>query len=299
MNKVMDELRTIVMGAGNVWTDSGIPRVSMIKAEACATQVYEPMLHLVLQGSKILSIGNKILEYKTASYFVVPVDVPATGEVHASGPDLPYMAISLSLDPSVIATLLEGDREGADVTKANCFSPMPAPVEMLDAWLRLMRLIDSPNEAAILAPMIEREILFRVLQGPYGEILREIAYPDGRLAQIRRATYWIREHYTEPFRIESLAELTNMSVATFYRHFKSITAMTPIQYQKRLRLIKARWLLLFDARDVTSIAFTVGYESASQFNREYSRMFGMPPARDAARFKTPTGSMATRSGADV
>ena len=288
MNKAIDELRTIVMRAGNVWTDTGIPRVSMIKAEACATQVYEPMLHLVLQGSKTLSIGNKVLEYKTASYFVVPVDVPATGEVHASGPDLPYMAISLSLDPSIIVTLLEGDREGADVTKATCFSPMPAPVEMLDAWIRLMRLIDSPNEAAILAPMIEREILFRVLQGPYGEILREIAYPDGRLAQIRRATYWIREHYTEPFRIESLAELTNMSVATFYRHFKSITAMTPIQYQKRLRLIKARWLLLFDARNVTSIAFTVGYESASQFNREYSRMFGMPPAQDAARFKTPS-----------
>lgn len=107
------------------------------------------------------------------------------------------------------------------------------------------------------------------------------------MTQIRRVTQWIREHYAEPFRVEPLARMSDMSVAAFYRHFKSVTAMTPIQYQKRLRLLRARWLLLFDTLDATSIAYTVGYESASQFNREYARLFGLPPARDAARFRTP------------
>jgi transcriptional regulator GlxA family with amidase domain len=163
---------------------------------------------------------------------------------------------------------------------------------MIDAWLRMMRLMDRPHEAVVLGPMVEREILFRALQGPLGGVLRDVARPEGRLAQIRRATQWIREHYTEPFRVEPLAMMADMSVAAFYRHFKSVTAMTPIQYQKRLRLLRARWLLLFDTRDATSIAYTVGYESASQFSREYARLFGLPPARDAARFKLPPAGQA-------
>ncbi len=114
-----------------------------------------------------------------------------------------------------------------------------------------------------------------------------MARPDGRLTQIRRATEWIRQHYTEPFRVEPLAAMTDMSVAAFYRHFKAITAMTPIQYQKRLRLLRARWLLLFDTLDAASVAFSVGYESASQFSREYARLFGLPPVKDMARFKVP------------
>ena len=287
MHNTIDELRSLVMRAENKWTDTGLPRVAMVQAEACASQVYQPMLHLVLQGTKTLSIGDQVLQYLPITYFLVPVDVPATGEIHPSGPGLPYLAISLTLDPNVIATLLAGEVKTAEQPTTSRFSAVTAPAEMIDAWLRMMRLMDRPNEAAVLAPMIEREILFRVLQGPLGSMLREIARPDGRLAQIRRATQWIREHYTEPFRVEPLATMTDMSVAAFYRHFKSITGMTPIQYQKRLRLLRARWLLLFEPRDAASIAFTVGYESASQFSREYARLFGMPPARDAARFRTP------------
>jgi AraC-like DNA-binding protein len=287
MTHAMDELRGIVMRAENKWTDIGIPRVAMVRAEVCADQVYQPMLHFVLQGSKTLSIGDRILDYGSATYFLVPVDVPATGQIRQGGPGRPYLAISLTLNPYVIAGLLQGDVEVGEPSKATCFSSVPAPAEMIDAWLRMMRLIDRPLEAAVLAPMIEREILFRALQGPYGGMLRDMARPDGRLSQIRRAIHWIREHYTEAFRVEHIAAMANMSVAAFYRHFKSITAMTPIQYQKRLRLLRARWLLLFEPRDAASIAFAVGYESASQFNREYARMFGMPPARDVARFKSP------------
>lgn len=287
MTHVMDELRSIVMRADNKWTDIGIPRVAMVRAEVCADQVYHPMLHLVVQGSKTLSIGDQVSRYEAGTYFLVPVDVPATGQIRQGGPGRPYLAVSLALDPHVIAGLLRGDVDGGASSDAVCFSGVAAPDEMLDAWLRMLRLVDRPAEAAVLAPMIEREILFRALQGPLGGTLRALARPEGRLAQVRRTIQWMREHYTEPFRVEHIAAMADMSVAAFYRHFKSVTAMTPIQYQKRLRLLRARWLLLFEPRDAASIAFSVGYESASQFNREYARMFGLPPARDVARFKTP------------
>jgi AraC-like DNA-binding protein len=296
MKLAMKELRSIVMRAKDKWTDTGLPRVAMVKAEACANQVYQPMLHLVLQGSKTLLIGDQVLDYAVATYFVVPVDVPATGDIHSGGPGMPYLALSLTLDPDVIASLLLDEVKTGQPPDTISFSAVSAPPEMIDAWLRMMRLMDRPSEAAILAPMIEREILFRVLQGPLGDILREFARPHGRLSQIRRAALWIRDHYAEPFRVEPLAEMTGMSVAAFYRHFKFMTAMTPIQYQKRLRLVRARWLLLFEPRGAASIAFTVGYESASQFSREYARLFGLPPARDIARFRSPIAPASRNTG---
>jgi AraC-like DNA-binding protein len=290
MTHATEELRSIVMRAENKWTDLGIPRVAMVRAEICADQVYQPMLHFVLQGSKTLSIGDRVVTYKAGTYFVVPVDVPATGQIRGGGPGLPYLAISLTLEPSVIASMLIDGVETSTQPVPACFSGVMALPELMDAWLRMLRLIDRPREIAALSPMIEREIIFRALQGPLGGLLREIARPDGRLSHIRRAIHWIREHYTEPFLVEQLAVMTDMSVAAFYRHFKAITAMTPIQYQKRLRLLRARWVLLFEPRDAASVEFSVGYESASQFNREYARMFGLPPARDVARFKTPISS---------
>jgi AraC-like DNA-binding protein len=283
----MDELRSIVMRAQNTWTETGLARIAMVKAEACASQVYQPMLHVVLQGEKKLTFGDRVLTYGPATYFVVPVDVPATGEIYPSGPQKPYLALSLDLDIEVITSLMTDSSAETAQAPSTCFAPVNASVDMIDAWLRMLRLIDRPNDAAVLAPMIEREILFRALQGPLGAVLRELARPDGRIVQIRRTTQWIREHYTEPFRVEPLAAMANMSVAAFYRHFKAVTTMTPIQYQKKLRLLKARWLLLFETRNASSIAFTVGYESASHFSREYARLFGLPPARDAARFRSP------------
>jgi AraC-like DNA-binding protein len=288
MDNAINELRAIVMRAENKWTATGLPRVAMVRAEACSDQVYEPTLHLVLQGDKLLSIGDRVMHFAPATYFLIPVELPVIGQVCTEGrdhPDAPYLALSLTLDPAIIATLLTdlGDtraaHDGAD------FSVTAAPPELLDAWLRMMRLVDRPDEAALLAPMIEREILFRALQGPHGDTLRQIARADSRLSQIRRAIDWIRAHFTEPVHVEPLASMAGMSVAAFYRHFKSVTAMTPIQYQKKLRLLKARRQLLFEPHDAASVAFSVGYESASQFSREYARMFGMPPMRDVARFK--------------
>jgi AraC-like DNA-binding protein len=278
------------MRAGEQWTATGLSRVAMIRAEACSDQVYEPMLHLVLQGTKSLSIGSQVLRFEPATYFLVPIDVPALGQIASDRPGAPYLALSLTLDPVVIAAMLTELGDAAPTQPGPTFSVSAAPPELIDACLRLMRLIDRPAEVAMLAPMIEREILFRLLQGPQGDVLRQIAYADSRLSQVRRAIDWIRLHYAEPVRVEPLAALAGMSVAAFYRHFRAMTAMTPIQYQKRLRLLKARRLLLFEPRDAAAIAFTVGYESPSQFSREYARMFGLPPVRDMARFRTPANS---------
>jgi AraC-like DNA-binding protein len=286
MINAVDELRRITMRAENTWTETGLPRVAMVRAEACSDQVYEPMLHLVLQGTKSLSIGDQVLHLEPGNYFLIPVEVPATGQIRSSGSALPYLAVCLRLDPTVVSAMLADLRETDTAPQGPSFSVSAATPEMVDAWLRLMRLIDRPTEAAMLAPMIEREILFRALQGPQGDMLRQFARADSGLSQVRYAINWIRTHYAEPFRVKPLAAMTGMSVAAFYRHFKAITAMSPIQYQKQLRLLKARRRLLFEHADAASIAFSVGYESASQFSREYARMFGMPPVRDAARFKT-------------
>jgi AraC-like DNA-binding protein len=296
MIEAMDELRGIVMRAGSSWTDTGLPRVAMVRAEACADQVYQPMLHLVLQGTKSLSIGNQILRFQAASYFIVPVDLPATGEIRSHGPDHPYLAVSLALEPAMIAALLAEMGDIGTAAIPTGFSVSTATPELIDAWLRMMRLIDRPKEAGMLAPMIEREILFRVLSGPQGGKLREIACAESCLAQVRPAIGWIRDNYAQPVRVGPLAAMTGMSVPAFYRHFKAVTSMAPIQYQKRLRLLQARRMLVFESRDAGSVAHAVGYESASQFSREYARMFGMPPARDAAQYRAPSSVDHSGSG---
>lgn len=281
----MDELRSIVMRAENRWTATGIRRVSMVRSEACSDQVYEPMLHVVLQGTKTLSVGEHVLQFEPASYFVVPVHLPAIGQVNSDDAGNPFLAVSLSLDPSVVGSILEGDAGACQETSD--FVVSAAAPDHVDAWLRMLRLLDRPDDVAMLAPMIEREILFRVSQGPQGDMLRQIARGTSRMSQIRRSIDWIREHFAETIRSEELATLAGMSVPAFYRHFTATTAMTPIQYQKKLRLLQARRLMLFEHRDATAVAFAVGYESASQFSREYARMYGLPPVRDMARFKAP------------
>jgi transcriptional regulator GlxA family with amidase domain len=155
---------------------------------------------------------------------------------------------------------------------------------MLDPWSRLLALLDAPEDIAVLAPMLEREILYRLLQGPQGDALRQIARADSRLSQVRRSVEWIRTHFDEAIRVDTLAEIAGMSPASFHRHFRAATAMSPLQYQKVLRLQEARRLMVVSA-STTQAAHRVGYESASQFSREYTRMFGVPPSRDAERLR--------------
>jgi AraC-like DNA-binding protein len=287
MKKQLDELRVLARKAENRRTETGIPRVAMVQGkipEHLLAAVYDPMINLILQGSKTMSVGDRTLRYDPATYFVMSIDLPAVGAVHAAGSGEPYLAVSLTLDPTVLATLL------VDLPKPlgrydhdPGFSVAAVTPELMDAWVRMLRLMDSPDAIAALAPVYEREILFRVLQGPHGWMLREIATPDTAIARVNLAIQWIRRDFAEPIGVDSLAEKAAMSVSAFHRHFKAVTTLSPLQYQKRVRLLQARTLMIASAKSVTAAAFEVGYESATQFSRDYVRVFGLPPARDAAR----------------
>jgi AraC-like DNA-binding protein len=245
--------------------------------------LYEPMLCLVLQGAKEVMIGDRRLRYDPASYFVASMELPVSGQIVQASGDQPYIAVSLALDWQALAALLPEVPAAAETQSAS-FGISPLTPELLDPFQRLLALLDNHNDIPVLAPLFEREILYRLLQGPQGGVLRQIALASGRLSQIRQAITWIRKHYDQPLRIDALAGLAGMSTASFHRHFKEATAMSPLQFQKKLRLQHARRLLIAD-HDAARAAFAVGYESASQFSREYARLFGVPPARDAIRLR--------------
>ncbi|WP_258190382.1 AraC family transcriptional regulator [Stutzerimonas azotifigens] len=292
MKNQLPELRALAAKAENRRTETGIPRVAMVQGkipEHMLAAVYDPMINLILQGSKTMTVGDRTLRYDPATYFVMSIDLPAVGAVHAAASGEPYLAVSLTLDPTVLATLL------ADLPKPTGrydndpgFSVAAVTPELMDAWVRMLRLMGDPDAIAALAPAYEREILFRVLQGPHGWMLREIAAPDTAMARVNLAIQWIRRDFAEPIRVESLARKAAMSVSAFHRHFKAVTTLSPLQYQKRVRLLQARTLMVASAKSVTAAAFEVGYESATQFTRDYARVFGLPPARDAARILNET-----------
>ena len=246
--------------------------------------VYAPMINLILQGNKTMTVGDRTLRYDPATYFVMSIELPAVGAVHPAPTGEPYLAVSLTLDPIVLSTLL------ADLPKPVSrhdhqpgFSVAATTPELMDAWVRMLRLMGKPDDITALAPVYEREILFRVLQGPHGWMLREIAAPDTAMARVNQAIQWIRQDFAEPIRVESLAQKAAMSVSAFHRHFKAVTTLSPLQYQKRVRLLQARMLMVANAKSVTAAAFEVGFQSATQFSRDYVRVFGSPPAKDAGR----------------
>lgn len=287
MEQQMQELRALAAGAENRRTETGIPRVAMVQGEIpehLLAAVYDPMVNLILTGSKTMTIGDRTLHYDPATYFVMSVDLPAVGAVHPAATGEPYLAVSLTLDPAIVAALIRDlpVRVGSTLLGSG-FSVAPVNRELLDAWIRMLRLMERPDEIAVLAPAYEREILFRVLQGPLGWMLRDIASPDTALSRISVAINWIRRNFTEQIKVEALAEMAAFSVSAFHRHFKAVTALSPLQYQKRLRLLHARSQLISGQGSVTSIAFSVGYESPNQFSREYARLFGLPPSRDLVK----------------
>lgn len=257
--------------------------------------VYEPMLCLVLQGAKAVTVGARRLRYDPACYAIASVEMPAASGVIEASRERPYRAVSLALDRETLAGLIP-DLPGAGAAEPTPlgFDVSPVTPDLADAWLRLLRLLDRPQDIPVLAPMLQREILYRLLQGPQAAMLRQIAMADSRLSQVRRAIAWIRDHYGEPLRVEALARLAGMSPATFHRHFKAATSLSPLQYQKNLRLQHARRLLITD-HDAARAGYAVGYESASQFSREYARLFGAPPARDAQRLRGDALALAAAS----
>lgn len=290
MNTQLNELRTLAARAENRRTETGIPRIAMVQGaipEHLLAAVYDPMINLILTGSKSMTVGDQTLRYDPATYFVMSIELPAVGQVHPAATGEPYLAVSLTLDPTVVANLL-ADLPPAVERHEQGFSIAAVTPELMDAWVRMLRLMDRPADIAALSPVYEREILYRVLQGPHGGMLREIATPDSAMTRVSLAIQWIRRDFAEPLRVDALAQKAAMSVSAFHRHFKAVTNFSPLQYQKRVRLLHARTLLVASAHSVTSAAFDVGYESATQFSRDYARVFGLPPARDAARIMADT-----------
>ena len=297
MTDSMTELCTLVLRHASK-PRSILPGVMMWASDGVrpsAPGIYEPMLYFTLQGTKRLLSGERSLEFSEGSFVLASLDVPVIWSVIGATPERPYLAASLRLDPVVIAALLldlpaqavrRADDPSSDPsgdTEALVLSPVTD--SMRDALLRLLRLLDAPEDAPLLGPMIERELLYRVLQGPRGHVLRQLAQTDSRLSQIQRAVKWIRAHVAESLPVETLAGIASMSVSSFHRHFKAIMGQSPLAFHKQVRLQHARLRLIAEPGDVASIAFAVGYESASQFTREYTRQFGLPPARDVARLR--------------
>lgn len=286
MPEPLDELLRLTRGAQDRQVETAIPRVAMVQGPVPEHQlaaVYDPMINLILQGSKTMTVGDRTFRYDPATYFVMSIDLPAVGAVHPAADGRPYRAVSLFLEPQRIATLLADLPPRSGPTPPDGMAVAPVTPELLDAWTRLLRLMQHPQDIPALAPAYEREILYRVLTGPMGWLLRDIATPDTTLARINLAIQWLRANYREPVSIEALADRAAMSASAFHRRFKAVTALSPLQFQKRIRLLQARLLLVSGAGNASSVAFEVGYESATQFSREYARFFGAPPARDTAR----------------
>ncbi|WP_132093168.1 AraC family transcriptional regulator [Caulobacter sp. BK020] len=270
--------------AGVGLTNTPIPRLEITVGRGGADRapcLYRSMVCFILQGSKHVAINDQRLSYDSSQYLISALDLPGTGQIVDEDDRRPYVAVSLVLDPALlaeVASTLPPARDPEPQGVGVVINPVTPPLR--DTLLRLLSLLDHPEDIPVLAPMAERELLYRLLQGPQGRLLRQIARPEGALAQIRRAVGWIRDNCNKRLRIEALCDASGMSRASFHRHFLALTGLSPIQYQKQLRLQEARQLLLAGDHNASNVAFAVGYESASQFSREYARQFGAPPMRD-------------------
>lgn len=247
--------------------------------------VCRPSLCVVVQGAKTSMLGDCAYRYDEGKCLIASMEVPIRAEITRATPERPYLAFSLALDPAAISDLLL-ELGGAEEAPARAALAVHAlEPELIDPLCRLLTLCARPRDIAILAPMIRREITWLLLNGPMGPALRQIGLAGSHMARIGRAIACIREGFSDQLNVRQLADIAGMSPATFHRHFKAVTAMTPVQYQKQLRLQEARRLLLADGADVARIGYAIGYESASQFSREYRRLFGSPPGRDGQELR--------------
>lgn len=251
------------------------------------------VLALIAQGEKTLALGERQFRYGAGQYLVASLDLPVTGRFTRASPEEPALGFGLTIRASAVAELLlhpaardfPRHRRGASAPSGIAVSD--APPELVDAAVRMLRLLDRPRDLPVLAPLVEREILWLLMGGPQGETVRQLGLADSSLSSVGRAVRWIRDHYDQSLRVDDLADLAAMSPSAFHRSFAAVTAMSPIQFQKRIRLQEARLRLMADPRDVAGAGHAVGYGSASQFSREYRRLFGLPPGQDAARMRAP------------
>ena len=271
---------------------TGIPGLSIYRRSApsaCASATYQPSLVVFVQGQKRINVGRMTYLCNESNFLLTSIDLPVVSQVVAATPQAPMLGLLLRLEmPQVRRILSEEEFHLPEESSgARGMAIGVTSVELLDACSRLIDLINAPHDIPFLGNLIQREIMYRVLRSPQGSHLRAIATQGEQSHRTAKAVSWLRENYAKPLRVEDLASLAQMGVSTLHHHFRSLTAMSPLQYQKHLRLHVARERMLHEGLDAASAAFEVGYESASQFNREYSRFFGQPPMRDIKSLRLP------------
>jgi len=252
-----------------------------------AQVIQQPAVYVVVQGRKQVTVGDQTYVYDPTQYLAVSLEVPASGSVVMATPEAPYLCLTVRVDPRELAALLieAGRPTPRDDHDGSAVFVSALEAQLLDALHRLVQLLDAPHDIPVLAPLLLREFQYRLLQGEQQGRLAEMVVGDGRLRRVGAAITWIREHFAEPLHIDDLARLVSMSPSALHAHFRAAAGVSPIQYQKRLRLQEARHRLLTDASSAEAVAYEVGYASASQFSREYARLFGQPPRRDADRMR--------------
>lgn len=283
------------------WTDkpdrimTAIPELSFFRRDEPtqpASAMYEPSICLTAQGAKRVVLGDDTYVYDAHHFLITSVDLPTVVQIIEASPEKPFLGLILKLDQREISQLMVDSNlpppRPQQSSRAMATGEVTLP--LLTAFHRLIELLDEPKDIPILAPVIQREIFYRLLVGDQGTRLRQMASAGSQSQQIARAIDWLRGNFTQPLRIDDLATQVNMSTSTFHHHFRAVTAMSPLQYQKWLRLNEARRLMLAENQDAAAAAFRVGYESPSQFSREYNRLFGNSPLRDITNLRQMANS---------
>ena len=296
---LLGELRALIATHARPDLKTAIDGLLVSRTETSAPDhaLTEPLLVVMAQGGKRLLLGEEVFEYRAGQCLGVTADLPVAGHFLGASPEHPALALGLVLRPAAIAALLL-DTPAVPRSRPAVSRPAmatgPAGPELLDAVTRLLRLLDHPADAPVLGPMIQREVLWRLLTGPHAGMVRQIGLADSGLSHVSRAIGWIRDHYAEPMRISDLAGLAGLSPSAFHRQFRAVTAMSPLQFQKSIRLQQARSLLVARsarAQDVAGVGHQVGYDSPTQFSREYRRLFGAPPGQDSTRLRATGGPL--------
>jgi AraC-like DNA-binding protein len=261
--------------------------------------VSDPSFCVIAQGSKEIFLGEDRYQYDPAHYLLTTVELPVVSQIIEASREQPYLSVRLQLDPTLVGSVLVETKlpSPRDEGEVRAIDVSPLDASLLDAVVRLVRLVDSPTEAPVLAPLVKREIVARLLMGTQGARLRHIAVLGGYTHHIARAVDLLRKDFNQPLRMESIAQALGMSISGFHHQFKAVTAMSPLQFQKRLRLQEARRLMLGEHLDAASAGYRVGYDDASHFNREYKSLFGLPPLRDVERLREAAGTSTLQEAA--